>query len=60
MLHADRVDLETTGGTRDTRGALTGRLTLYGRKFYGRKREEKWRAELDLKQYALSALMLTS
>ena len=54
VLHADRVDLETTGGTGDTRGALTGNLILRGR-LYG----TEWRAELDLKQYALSALTLS-
>ena len=49
VLHADHVDPETTGT-----GALTGHLSLYGRHY-----KKEWRAELDLKQYALSALTLS-
>ncbi len=54
VLHAERVVPETTASPNDTTAPLTGRLILYGRR--GRK---EWRAELDLRQYALSALALT-
>jgi hypothetical protein len=51
VLHADRVDPERTPP--DT-GALTGRLTLYGR-----HRRKDWEAKLDLRDYAVAALSLT-
>jgi hypothetical protein len=54
VLHAERVVPETAASPNDTTAPLTGCLILYGR----RDRKE-WRAELDLKKYALSALALT-
>jgi hypothetical protein len=54
VLHADYVDPETTAVTGGVREPLTGRLVLYGR-----YRRENWRTELDLKEYALSALALS-
>jgi hypothetical protein len=54
VLHADHVDPETTAVTGGVREPLTGRLVLYGR-----YRGKNWRAELDLKEYALSALALS-
>ena len=58
VLHADRVDFETkmvpTAVPSDTQAPLTGCLTLYRR-----LAKKEWRAELDLKEYAFSALALT-
>lgn len=52
VLHANQVDPETIV-VGSTRALLTGRLTLYGR-----LGEKHWRAELDLREYAFSALAL--
>jgi hypothetical protein len=54
VLHADRVDFETKAVPSAAPAPLTGRLILYGR-----RSKKEWRAELDLKEYASSALALT-
>lgn len=54
ILHADHVDPETTATTKGTAEPLTGRLVLYGR-----LHNKEWRAELELRDYALSALSLS-
>jgi hypothetical protein len=53
ILHATRVRPETTAASNGTANPLTGRLILYGL-----QHAQVWRAELDLKRYALSALLL--
>jgi hypothetical protein len=54
ILHAYRVHPETTAAPSGIAEPLTGRLILSGV-----QHDKVWRAELDLKKYALSALMLT-
>jgi hypothetical protein len=51
VLHAEQVDLERD----EESGALTGRLWLTGQ-----LNKKKWTADLDLNQYALSALALNT
>jgi hypothetical protein len=53
VLHADHVEPETKPDLGGGTGSLTGRFTVYGR--LGKK---EWRAELYLKEYALSAVAL--
>jgi hypothetical protein len=53
VIHAKSVEPETAPAIQATRPPLTGRLVLYGN-----YREKEWRADLDLKEYAFSALTL--
>ena len=53
VIHAKSVEPETAPAIQGTSPPLTGRLVLYGN-----YREKEWRADLDLKEYAFSALTL--
>jgi hypothetical protein len=54
VIHAKSVEPETAAVFGDKPAPLAGRLVLYGD-----HRGKDWRAELDLKEYALTALRLT-
>jgi hypothetical protein len=53
VIHAKSVEPETVQTTPGTAPPLTGRLVLYGD-----RQGKEWCAELDLKEYAFSALTL--
>jgi hypothetical protein len=53
VIHATSVEPETVQTTPGTAPPLTGRLVLYGD-----RQGKEWCAELDLKEYAFSALTL--
>jgi hypothetical protein len=53
VIHAKRVELDTAPATRGTAPPVTGRLVLYGDRW-----GKEWCAELGLREYAFSALLL--